>query len=132
MLSLTGRWWTLPMALGVVVALFAWAYYPVAAVQYRQTRERAQLAAELDSLKARNERLRKQVDRLKTPAGVEDYARSQLGLVKKGENVVVVVDGDEDAEAAAAAAPPVIDSDETTASPAGAWTAFLDLVFGVE
>lgn len=122
----------LTAASAAAVALFVWVYYPVAAVQYRETRERARLSAELEALQARNDRLRKQVDRLKTPAGVEDYARSELGLVKKGENVVVVVDGDEAAEASQAAAAPTIDSDETTESAQGSWTAFLDLVFGVQ
>lgn len=125
------RWWLFPAATFALVIAFAWGYYPVAKVQYRETRERARLAAELESLQARNDRLRKQVDRLKTPAGVEDYARSQLGMVKKGEKVLVVVDGDEKAEASAAVAPPVIDSDETTTAPTGTWTAFLDLVFGL-
>lgn len=120
------------MMVSVGVAFFAWSFYPVVAVQYREVREASRLRAELHSIKSRNERLREQVDRLKTPAGVEDYARSQLGLVKKGENVVVVVDGDESAEASKAIAPPTIDSDETTVAPEGTWTAFLDLLFGVE
>lgn len=102
----------------------------MAAVQYRQTRERQQLAAELKTLQARNDRLRDQVERLKTPEGVEDYARSQLGLVKKGEHAVRVVDGDEAAEMSKTVAAPDIDSDETTVAPTGPWTAFLDLVFG--
>lgn len=112
------------------LALFAWGYYPVAAIQYRQTRERAELAAELKTLQARNDRLRKQVERLKTPDGVEDYARSQLGLVKTGEHAVRVVDGDESAEMSATMAAPKIDSDESSVAPVGPWTAFLDLVFG--
>ncbi len=122
----------LPAAVIAVLAVFAWTYYPVARVQYRETREEARLASELNSLKQRNERLRHQVARLKTPEGVEDYARSQLGLVKQGENVVVVVDGNEAKEASQALAAPRIDSDETTVAPAGPWTAFLDLVFGVQ
>jgi cell division protein FtsL len=122
----------LPLAICTVLAVFGFTYYPVAAVQYRETRERARLAAELESLQARNARLRKEVARLKTPAGVEDYARSQLGLVKKGENVVVVVDEKAGkGTAAPAAASPRVDSDEGTATPAGPWTAFLDLVFGL-
>lgn len=115
-----------------MLAVFAWGYYPVARVQYRETRERARLAAELDSLRDRNDRLRAEVDKLRTPEGVEDYARSQLGLVKKGEKVAVVVDGDEERRNAEALATPQIDSAETTQSPAGPWTAFLDLVFGVQ
>lgn len=127
-----GRWWTLPAAVVVVLVVFAWSYYPVVRVQYRETREQARLAAELKGLQERNERLRDSVDRLRTPEGVEDYARSQLGLVKKGEHrVVVVTDGK--AQASSAPANTLrIDSDETTATPIGPWTAFLDLVFGVE
>ncbi|HSK46819.1 MAG TPA: septum formation initiator family protein [Coriobacteriia bacterium] len=126
-----GRWWLLPAAAIGVLALFVWTYYPVAAVQYRETKQRTKLAAELETLQARNARLSKEVDRLKTPAGVEDYARSQLGLVKKGENVVVVVDGRESKESTKTSGTPRIDSDETTVAPAGPWTAFLDLVFGL-
>jgi uncharacterized protein YlxW (UPF0749 family) len=114
------------------LVVFAWTYYPVVRVQYRETREQARLSAELQTLQARNERLRKQVERLKTPEGVEDYARSQLGLVKKGEHRVVVVDRNSGARAPAQPAVLRIDSDETTAAPVGPWTAFLDLVFGVE
>lgn len=129
-LALPQRWWTIPALLSAAFVLFVWVYYPVAAVEYRESKERARLQAELDVLKARNDRLRTQVDRLKTPAGVEDYARSQLGLVKKGENVVVVVDGKE-TTAAAGADEPAIDSDETLAEPVSPWTALLDLIFGL-
>lgn len=125
------RPWAGPaIALAVLVA-FVWTFYPVASVQYRETREAARLSAELHALRERNDRLRTQVDRLKTPAGVEDYARSQLGLVKKGENVVVVVDDESSSEASQAVAPPTIDTGEVVDQPAGPWTALLDLVFGV-
>lgn len=123
-------WWTAPAAVVLAVMLFAWTYYPVARVQYRETREKQRLEAELESLQARNERLRKQVDRLRTPEGVEDYARSQLGLVKQGENVVVVIDDNAERSEPATTAP-VIDSDRIQEGPVGPWTAFLDLVFGL-
>ena len=45
----------------------------------------------LDALQARNDRLRTEVARLKTPEGVEDYARVQLGMVKQGEVFFQVV-----------------------------------------
>ncbi len=126
------RWWTIPAAVVVALAVFAWTYYPVVRVQYRETREHARLSVELQNLKERNQRLRTQVERLKTPEGVEDYARSQLGLVKKGEHRVVVVDQGASTQPPAQPAVLRIDSDETTAAPVGPWTAFLDLVFGVE
>lgn len=122
----------MPAAIVLAISLFAWTYYPVARVQYRETREKQRLQAELESLQARNERLRDQVDRLKTPEGVEDYARSQLGMVKRGENAVVVVNKETAAANSLATATPVIDSEVTTQGPVGPWTAFLDLFFGLE
>jgi len=116
----------------VGLALFGvlvWSYYPVARVQYRETRTRVKLEAELAAVKANNAQLRKDVDRLKTPEGVEDLAREQLGLVKPGEHPVVVL-GDE--AATQTAAPDLRTSVETTGAPSGPWTAFLDAVFGVK
>jgi cell division protein FtsB len=123
----------LPLSIVAVLAVFAWSYYPVARVQYRETRERMKLEAELAAVQARNARLRAQVDRLRTPEGVEDYARSQLGMVKRGEHVAMVIDGNEAIEASAALAAPTIDGDSSfEEQPVGPWTAFLDVVFGVQ
>jgi len=127
------RWWMLPVAIIAVLAFFIGTYYPVAKVQYRETRERTQLEAELSALKARNARLRASVDRLKTPEGVEDYARLQLGMVKKGEHVAVVIDGDETTSTALAVPDaPRVDSEEAAVPQVGQWTEFLDVVFDVE
>ena len=129
------RWWLLPIFVVAAVALFVATYYPVARVQYMETRQRAHLQAELDALQTRNMRLGTQVERLKTPEGVEDYARSQLGMVKQGEHVVVVTDGSgqpSQAASASGAVPALTASGETTAGPSGPWTAFLDSVFKVQ
>jgi cell division protein FtsL len=126
------RWWLLPVIIIAVVSLFVAVYYPVARVQYRETRERTRLQAELDAIRARNDRLRAEVARLKTPEGVEDYARVQLGLVKKGEHQVVVVDGTEPTQTLLAQGGPHIDSQEAVKPPVGQWTAFLDAIFGVQ
>ncbi len=127
------RWWLLPVAVLAATAVFVAVYYPVAKVQYRETREKVRLEAELDAIKARNARLQAQVDRLKTPEGVEDYAREQLGMVKAGEEVGVVVDSDTPTRTAAVPAlAPRIDSEEDVKPPVGPWTAFLDSVFGLE
>jgi hypothetical protein len=116
-----------------ISGVFVATYYPVAKVQYRETRERARLRAELDGIRARNQRLGTQVARLKTPEGVEDYARVQLGLVKAGEQVGVVVD-DSASMPATIAVPSALrlDSEEAVVPPVGPWTAFLDSVFGNE
>ena len=122
----------LPLIVIAVLVIFVASYYPVAKVQYRETRERGRLQAELKAVEARNARLSVAVNRLKTPGGVEDYARLQLGLVKKGEHVVIVVDGTEPTPTPLTAAKPVIDSGEEVNAPAGPWTAFLDSVFGTQ
>lgn len=124
------RWWLLPVVIVAVLAAFIAAYYPVARVQYRETRERSNLQAELDAIRARNDRLRTEVARLKTPEGVEDYARLQLGMVKQGEHQIIVVDGSESTQTAQGA--PQIDSQEAVKPPVGPWSAFLDAVFGVQ
>jgi cell division protein FtsB len=127
----SGRLFSAAIVFVAIVAL-AWVFYPVASVSYRETREARRLSAELSALRQRNDRRRAQVDRLRTPAGVEDYARSELGMVKKGENVMVVVDDSAAKESSKAVSAPGIDSDETVREPVGPWTALLDLVFGVQ
>ena len=127
------RWWLLPLVIVAVLSLFVAGYYPVARVQYRETRERTMLRTQLDAIRARNDRLRDDVARLKTPEGVEDYARLQLGMVKKGEHQVIVVDGTEPTSVAMGKdSERQIDSAEALKPPVGQWTAFLDAVFGVQ
>lgn len=112
--------------LGALV-LAAWTLYPVLRLQYQQQREKSTLEQELAGLKDRNENLRAQVDRLKTPEGVEEAARETLGLVKKGEQVYVVTDG----ETTRAAEPQVGEQTRSiTASETSVWTKVLDAVFG--
>jgi len=124
--------WLAPVSIAVLVIIAAWSFYPVARMQYREEREKQRLEAELSSLKERNSKLRAEVDRLKTPEGVEEVARENLGLVKEGENLYVVLDG-EQTDATTTAAP---DTAPTTADIAGmqapSWQRVLDMVFGFE
>lgn len=127
------RWWLLPPLVGATIAVLVALYYPVAQVQYKETRERAELQAELKGLQTRNSRLAVEVARLKTNEGVEDYARSQLGMVKRGEHVVIVTDSAGGRSAPTTTTEARIDAPEQTATaPKGAWTEFLDAVFGVQ
>lgn len=120
--------WFAPLAIVALIVVAAWSFYPVARIQYQEQREKARLESELANLQERNERLRAEVDRLKTPEGVEQVARESLGLVKEGENVYVVLDGDE-AEATPTTRPQsAVSYDEQ----AGAWQRALDVLFGVE
>jgi len=100
--------------------------YPTARLQYLEAREKTRLEQELASLKERNQDLKAQVDRLKTPEGVEEMARSDLGMVKEGENLYVVTVGSEPTIPA-----PVVD----VASPPSdepLLVRLLDYVFGLE
>jgi cell division protein FtsB len=118
-----------PFVATLLVFAFAWTYYPVARVQYREMRQEAELESELAQLQVRNARLQREVDRLKTPEGIEDTARTSLGLIKKGEHAVVVVQ--DSSEATLQAPPEVGDTDVAAGGAAGPWTAFLDTFFRV-
>lgn len=85
--------WVAPVLVSITIVLAAWTVYPVLRIQYQHERELQTLQAELDGLKRRNETLREQVDRLKTPEGVEEAARESLGMVKPGEQAYVVTGG---------------------------------------
>lgn len=118
---------TVILIASVVVA--TWILYPVVRLQYQQQREKTSLEQELAGLQERNASLRAQVDRLKTPAGVEEVARESLGLVKEGEQMYVVTEG----EPTRTPAPDVSDQTRSvTASEAGVWTEVLDILFGVD
>jgi cell division protein FtsB len=61
----------------------------------RQERQKKynQLASELDQLKSANELMREQNRRLRDdPAALEEAARRDLGLMKRGETVFIVKD----------------------------------------
>ena len=122
------RSYLVPVSIVAVLVLSAWSFYPVARLNYTEERERARLAAELDGLKERNEVLRSQVDRLKTPEGVEEVARENLGMVKEGENLVVIVDDEAEQR------PAVLTPDTAAAVPQpepSAWQQVLDALFGL-
>lgn len=109
----------------LLLVISAWAFYPVARVQYQEERNRARLEAELDGLKERNAELRAQVDRLKTPEGVEQVAREDLGMVKEGENLYVVMDPESGASTATMVA-------GESSSREDVWLEILDAIFGFE
>jgi len=47
--------------------------------------------AELETIQAANDELQKDIDRLQTPAGVEDAAREELGFVMAGEERQTII-----------------------------------------
>jgi hypothetical protein len=113
----------------VFVLLVGWTMYPVARLQYIQQRDNAKLERQLAGIRKRNGELKREVDRLKTPAGVEEAARERLGFVKKGEQMYVVMPEGKAAASGAATAPPV--GTASVAGGVGVWESLLDAVFGV-
>jgi cell division protein FtsB len=112
----------------IAVALAVWVLYPAFQLQYQQEREKATLEQELAGLQERNETLLAQVERLKTPEGVEEAARERLGLAKAGERVYIVTEG----EATRAPEPDVsLQAASVTVPEAALLTKALDFIFGV-
>lgn len=109
-----------------VLAIAAWSFYPVAKIQYQEVREKARLETELAGLKERNADLRAQVDKLKTPAGVEEIARESLGMIREGENLYVVTNLSEPATMTATDYANLSDPRPTFTQ------GILDTIFGVE
>ena len=122
------QWLLVLIGATVILALTGWGYYPVTKQQYITARERDLLAAQLAAVEERNRAMEEEIARLQTPEGVEDYARSQLGWTKPGENAVIV-EGVERTDSVGV--PPRVDleSVEITSTPL---TRMLDGIFGVE
>ena len=106
-----------------VTGVVVWFLYTPLKIHYAESREQHRLESELVELRERNAELREQVERLKTPEGIEEVARSSLGFVKEGENLYVVVEPEE------ATATPRYSDEGPPDEPL--WIRVLDLAFGV-
>jgi cell division protein FtsB len=80
-----------PVIVIAVVLVLGWALYPALKLQYQTSRRIGGLEAQYETLRHSNDALRAQVAELKTPTGVENAAREDLGYTKKGEHVYVVM-----------------------------------------
>jgi cell division protein FtsL len=121
--------WLPIVVVGCVVLMGAY-LYPVLKMDYAGQREVERLQAQLESLQERNADLRHEVDRLKTPEGVEQAARETLGYVKPGENAYVVLDGDEEEQPQGAVMPAA--EAALAEEPPPWWQRILDRLFGVD
>ncbi|MBS3955983.1 MAG: septum formation initiator family protein [Clostridiales bacterium] len=116
--------WFLPFVVTAMLLVLVWSLYEPLKMRYTETREQHRLEAELADLQERNRDLREQVERLKTPEGVEEVARTSLGFVREGENLYVVIDADENTMTAEAGVEPAADANTPF------WRDILDFVFG--
>lgn len=123
-------WKYLPIALVAFLLVLGWTLYPVVRLHYRQQRENAKLERQLADIKKRNTELRKEIETIQKPEGIEAAARERLGFVKPGEQMYVVIpEGGAPASAGATAAPSVRTA--SLSGDAGVWVHLLDSIFGV-
>ncbi len=88
------RTWKYFAVMGTTIAVLLvslYLVYPVAQGYYQTVREQDKLQAEYKALTARNAQIQAEIDNLNTPEGIEDYARSELGWVRNGDNPVTVL-----------------------------------------
>lgn len=114
-----------PIAIVASLVLLAWFLYPVLRLRYQEQRKYDQLEQQLTQVRQRNSRLKQDVQRLQTPAGIEAAARD-LGLAKKGEQVYVTVPVGK--KVAATQSPSLVQAADTTPDQL---TRVLDFLFGV-
>ena len=87
---------------GVILALFlllilvAKATWSVYNKEHESRKRLDSVESSLTALQAREKKLREDIDRLKTPEGMETQIREQFQVAKPGERMVVLVDGKKD------------------------------------
>jgi len=127
------RWFLLIPALFVLFAalVLTWGYES-AEIWYREVRQERVLREKLASIREYNAELREELLSLETTAGVEDYARRELGLVFEGDQVIIVTRGGVPIQEPETTREATIRAIPENAQPFGAWTDFLDTLFGIE
>lgn len=121
----------IPLILVLLLVTSAFFYYQPLKIWYREVRQERVLRAQLIAIQEYNNHLRDEISSLETTEGMEDYARSQLDLIKKGDNAVIVLRDGEPLQAKKGSVEEEIQNLETTTKPFGTWTDFLDQLFAV-
>ncbi len=104
--------------------------YPTAREYYASVRGLERSNAQLAQLEDRNVQLQEGIDALATDDGIENYARSQYGWVKDGEEAVSVIGLADNSSASALEA--AGNSSTAVKEEKSALTEFLDAFFGVK
>lgn len=121
----------IPLIIVVLITASAFIYYKPLKIWYREARQERVLHTQLVAIQEYNENLRDEISSLETTEGMEDYARSQLDLINKGDNAVIVLRDGEPLRAEKGSVEQEIKNLETNVKPFGAWTDFLDQLFAV-
>lgn len=94
----THSFWHSPLALGVlfcIVVIFAYNIVGLVQKERETAKKKALVLEEIDTLRARENALSSDIDKLKTPEGIEDTIREKYQVVKPGEKMVMIVDDNE-------------------------------------
>ena len=92
--------WHSPFALFVLFCILALFVYNIVGLieKERETSKKKELIlAQIESLRARESSISKDIERLKTEEGVEETIREKYQVVKEGEKMVTIVDEDKNA-----------------------------------
>jgi len=127
------RWFLLGPAVLIVFAiiLLAW-YYEPAQIWYRETRQERVLRETLAGIQEYNAQLQDELLSLETTEGIMTFARAELGLVEEGDQSIVVTRDGVPIREPKSTREAAIASIPENARPFGAWTDFLDTLFGIE
>ncbi|MCL2526157.1 MAG: hypothetical protein FWE46_03800 [Coriobacteriia bacterium] len=125
------RWFlVVPVVLAIFLAIaFSWHYEP-AKILYRDVRNERVKREKLARIEEYNEELRQELASLETTEGIMAYAARELNFVVEGDHVIVVTRDGKPITEPRNTREQIIASIPETARPFGAWTDFLDTIFG--
>ncbi|HBT94731.1 MAG TPA: hypothetical protein DEB24_00795 [Coriobacteriia bacterium] len=115
------------LVLTLLLVAAAVALYAAARDYYHAMRETQRLEAEYEAVAARNDKIEQQIADLKTPEGIADMAREELGWVLPHEEAVNITGLGE--TESSLSLPPAVKSGSVDV-PASWWTKTLDEFFG--
>jgi flagellar basal body-associated protein FliL len=122
----------IPIALALLLVLIAVMYYTPMRIWYREARQQRVLLEQKAAIDDYNDELRETLLSLETTEGIRQYAYEELGLVEEGDRTVVVIQGGRPLQRTHDTRQIEILDIPLTYQPFGAWTPFLDRLFGIE
>lgn len=113
-----------------VVGLTVFMLYPTCQNYYNETRSLQQLQAEYEVITDYNDQLQSQVNYLSTQEGLEEYARTELGLIRQDENMVTVEGVEPSSESTSDSSATHSPLNEKISAPDTWYSGVLDVLFG--
>jgi len=121
-----------PIALALLLVVVSMMYYTPLRIWYREARQQRIYLAQKAAIDQYNAELLETKLSLETTEGIRQYAQQELGLVEQGDNTVVVMKDGRPLERSIDTRQLEILNIPLEYQPFGAWTPFLDRLFGIE